>query len=154
MKPAMVTLVALNPAMADVAALLHADSGLTETWDASAFAVLLGTPGAAGRLAVETDEPVGLVLWRVAADEAEILTICVAPGRRRRGVGRDLLNAALNSVAAAGVRTLFLEVADINAPAIALYRSLGFGERGRRPGYYASPDGPVDALVLAKEFDR
>ena len=139
----------LDLAMVQVAAALHGASGFHEPWNAHAFAELLAMPGTAGSLALAGDEPAGLVLWRVAADEAEILTICALPERRRGGIGRFQLDGAIDAVSAAGARRLFLEVAVDNAAAIALYRAFGFSEEGRRPRYYQGPDGPVDALILA-----
>ena len=97
-------------------------------------------------------EPIGLVLWRIAADEAEILTICTQPGQRRMGVGRHLLAAAIGAMPAAGVRRLCLEVAVDNAAAIGLYRAFGFTDEGRRRGYYQGPDGAVDALILGRDI--
>lgn len=140
----------LDIATAEVAAALHAASGFHEPWNARAFAELLAMPGTAGMLALMGEEPAGLALWRVAADEAEILTICTLPDRRRGGVGRHLLGAAIQAMAAAGARRLFLEVAVGNTAAIALYQAFGFAQEGRRRGYYLEPDGPVDALVLGR----
>jgi ribosomal-protein-alanine N-acetyltransferase len=142
----------LTGAMSAVAAALHAASGFHECWDARAFAELVAMPGTAGYLALDGETAVGLVLWRVAADEAEILTICAAPEQRRMGAGRTLLEAAIAAISAAGGRRLFLEVAVDNAPAIALYRAFGFAEEGHRRGYYQYPDGAVDALILAREI--
>ncbi len=138
----------LDLAMTEVAAALHDASGFHEPWNAHAFAELLAMPGTAGMLALAGEEPAGLVLWRVAADEAEILTICTLPSHRRGGVGRHLLAAATQAMAAAGVHKLFLEVAVDNAAAIALYRAFGFAEEGRRRDYYRGPAGTVDALIL------
>ena len=112
-----------------------------ERWGADALAVQLGLPGAAGWLQGAD----GFVLFRVAADEAEILTLAVHPDRQRRGVGRALLGAALASAASSGARSMFLEVAETNAPACRLYAAAGFTEVGRRPRYYR---GGRDALVL------
>jgi ribosomal-protein-alanine N-acetyltransferase len=136
----------------EVAAALHEAAGFHEPWSVHAFAELLVMPGTAGLLALADNEPAGLVLWRSVADEAEILTICTLPDRRRGGVGRQLLGAAIQAMAAAGVGKLFLEVAVDNAPAIGLYRAFGFADEGRRRGYYQGPDGPVDALVLGRSF--
>jgi ribosomal-protein-alanine N-acetyltransferase len=143
---------ALTDAMSAVAAALHAESGFHEPWDALAFAELIAMPGAAGCLAIDGDLPVGLVLWRVAADEAEILTICTTPERRGAGVGRHLLDTAIAAISAAGAQRLFLEVAVDNIAAIALYRAFGCREEGRRRGYYHGANGPVDALVLARQI--
>jgi ribosomal-protein-alanine N-acetyltransferase len=138
----------LTVTMGAVAAALHEAAGFHETWTIDAFNGLLAA-GAEGLLAVLGDAPVGLILWRVAADEAEILTICTVPAKRRRGVGRRLMEAAKARLAAAGTRRLFLEVAVDNDAAIALYRAFGFTDAGLRRAYYIQPDGPVDALVMA-----
>ncbi|HEX4504558.1 MAG TPA: GNAT family N-acetyltransferase [Alphaproteobacteria bacterium] len=138
--------------MVEVAAALHEVSGFHEPWNAHAFAELLAMPGTAGMLALIGKEPAGLVLWRIAADEAEILTICTLPGQRRGGVGRNLLGAAIGAMTSAGARRLLLEVAIDNRAAIALYRAFGLVQLGRRRGYYLGPQGTVDALILGRDI--
>jgi ribosomal-protein-alanine N-acetyltransferase len=137
----------LTVAMGEVAATLHARSGLHETWDAASINGLL-VSGADGLLASADDVAAGFVLWRVAADEAEILTICTAPEFRRAGIGRALLNAMRDAMSVAEVAQIILEVAVDNAPATALYRAFGFAEAGLRRGYYARTDGAIDARVM------
>jgi ribosomal-protein-alanine N-acetyltransferase len=125
-------------------AALHA-AAFAEPWDAAAFHALLGQ---AGVFAVEA--PDGFILMRAVADEAEILTLAVCPRARRRGLGGRLVGEGAVEAAARGAVRLFLEVAADNAPARALYARAGFAEAGRRPGYYARPDGGrQDALLLA-----
>jgi [ribosomal protein S18]-alanine N-acetyltransferase len=131
-----------TPAAAAAMAAIHGAAFPTEqAWNAPAFAAQLALPGVFGRL----DPRGGLVLARVAAEEAELLTLAVAPPARRAGLGRALLAAALAEAAARGARTMFLEVAVSNQVALALYSAAGFTAVGRRPRYYA--DGQ-DALVL------
>jgi len=86
---------------------------------------------------------------RMAADEAEILSIAIAPARRRRGLSRPLLDYHLRSLAGLGARAVFLEVDEHNAPACRLYEGAGFREVGRRGGYYA---GGAAALVLRRDL--
>lgn len=105
------------------------------------MALQLGSPGAFGR--IHSDD--GMVLARVAADEADILTLAVVPGARRQGLGGHLLRAAMDEAARRGATTMFLEVGVDNDAAQALYAACGFAQVGRRRGYY--PDGG-DALVL------
>lgn len=125
-------------------AALHA-AAFAGPWDAAAFHALLGQ---AGVFAVEA--PDGFILMRAVADEAEILTLAVCPRARRRGLGGWLVGEGAVEAAARGAVRLFLEVAADNAPARALYARAGFAEAGRRPGYYARPDGGrQDALLLA-----
>jgi ribosomal-protein-alanine N-acetyltransferase len=87
----------------------------------------------------------GMILGRVAADEAEILTLAVNPGHRRLGIGSALLRAAKDRAAGRGAVAMFLEVAVTNDAARALYTAHGFTEAGLRRHYYT--DG-TDALIL------
>jgi ribosomal-protein-alanine N-acetyltransferase len=87
----------------------------------------------------------GMILARVAADEAEILTLAVHPAKRRQGLGAALLRAAMRRAAALGATSMFLEVAVTNRAARDLYAAHGFAESGLRRRYYT--DGS-DALVL------
>lgn len=92
--------------------------------------------------AVEEGRVVGFLLAQTCGDEAEILTLAVAPEIRRRGVGRGLLEAFLRRWRG----RVFLEVRASNHAAQALYRSLGFLPAGLRQGYYTSPS--EDAIVM------
>jgi ribosomal-protein-alanine N-acetyltransferase len=130
--------IAHGPAMAAIHAAAFPPK---QRWGADALALQLGLPGAFGLLA----GPDGFVLARVAADEAEILTLAVVPSARRRGLARDLLKAALARAAQSGAAAMLLEVANTNTAARALYAGLGFVQVGLRRGYYAQG---MDALVL------
>lgn len=134
---------------APVLAAMHAD-GFDEPWSAETFAGLLALPGAFGHLASAQGRPAGFVLARVAADEAEILTLTVARGQRRRGLGTRLVELARAQAVSAGAARMFLEVAVGNEAAQALYRALGFNEVGRRPAYYGKPGQEQrDALLMS-----
>lgn len=125
-------------------AALHA-TGFERGWSAAALADLLDQPGVMVMTA-----PDGFILIRVVADEAEILTLAVHPQARGRGQGARLTRQAAAAAAAAGARRLFLEVAEDNTAARALYRRTGFESVGRRPRYYARAGAaPVDALLLS-----
>lgn len=147
-------LVQIDRAMLPVAAALHAECFPEQPWSEAALAGLWGNPGTYGWIAALAGEPVGFVLARLAADEAEVLTLGVRPGARRRGLGGHLVRAALESARAASARRLHLEVAESNAAARATYGRCGFAEVGRRRGYYRSERGSaVDALLLAAALD-
>jgi ribosomal-protein-alanine N-acetyltransferase len=77
-------------------------------------------------------------------DELHITLVAVDPAERRRGHGRRVLRGLLEAAGERGAERATLEVASGNAAALALYRSLGFREAGRRPGYYRDGD---DALI-------
>jgi ribosomal-protein-alanine N-acetyltransferase len=139
----------------DALALAKAHAAAFDTpWPPEAFSGLMGTPGVFALTAVD-GAPVGLILMRAIAGEAEVLTLAVEPSHRRRGVARALLRAGLGQAAAAGAEEAFLEVAADNAPALALYRSEGFVEAGHRGGYYRRSEGEaVDALLLRCVLNR
>ncbi len=94
--------------------------------------------------------PAGFVLARLAAGEAEILTITVARARRRLGLGWKLMDAVLRELHAQRAEALFLEVDEANVPALALYRRLGFREVGRRPAYYDRAGGRKSAALVMR----
>lgn len=115
-------------------------------WSAAELAELIASPST---LLAEASD--GFALARVAADEAELLTIAVRPEARGRGLGSALLRDVLAAAAARGAGRMVLEVAADNAAALALYRREGFAECGRRKGYYVAPDGRrIDALIMAR----
>ena len=84
------------------------------------------------------DNLIGFILSRIAAGEAEILSVAIAPAWRGRGLARPLLDLHLRRLAGLGARAVFLEVDEHNAPARALYRRAGFSDVGRRKSYYQS----------------
>lgn len=130
-------------------AVLHARcfKAAPRPWTAGEFAALLGLASTIAILA-----PGGLALGRVAADEAELLTLAVAPEARRRGLGARLLGDFEAAASGRGAGTCFLEVAEGN-PAAALYHRAGYLRVGLRPGYYALPGRhAIDAHVMRKQL--
>jgi ribosomal-protein-alanine N-acetyltransferase len=142
------TLTPLTVAHARLIASLH-HICFAEPWSEKAMAELLALPGCFGWLAHDGDASQGFVLARIAADEAEILTILVLPPYRRHGLAQALLGAVIDNAKMQGVAKLFLEVALSNESGLALYTKVGFVEVGRRPRYYANGG---DALLLAKDI--
>ena len=94
-------------------------------------------------------KPEGFVLSRIVLDEAEILTVAIAPEARGKGYSIPLLERHLDELSRRAVRNVYLEVEEGNYPALALYRRFGFEETGRREGYYQKADGTrVAALTM------
>jgi ribosomal-protein-alanine N-acetyltransferase len=118
-----------------------------EAWDERIIAGQLSQPGVFGLV----DPRGGMILVRVAADEAEVLTLAVVPERRQQGVGAALIREAAAEARRREAGRLFLEVSTRNPAARGLYQSLGFAQIGRRAGYYANGD---DALVLSLALAR
>ena len=131
---------------------IHA-AGFPRPWSAHDFTALLADRSvfvlAVRRQRLFGRRLSGFVLVRVAADEAEILTIAVHPADRRRGAGRLLMEEALRRLYRDRIAACFLEVDRNNHAAVGLYRSLGFKTVGERKGYYRHPNGTEGtALVM------
>ncbi|WP_303731113.1 GNAT family N-acetyltransferase [Paracoccus solventivorans] len=113
-------------------------------WTAAEFAALLPDSGT-----MLHTSPQGFLLGRIAGDEAELLTLAVAPEARGQGEGRALVRRFLKDCSARGAVAVFLEVAADNAAAIGLYRATGWRQVGQRRSYYAPG---LDALVMRHDL--
>lgn len=145
-----VSLLWAAPERAEEIAQLHAKI-FDPPWDVASIRSLLEHPAATSLIAVAGDPKVaiGFVIGQLAADEAEILSIGVAPNWQRSGLGTRLLEGLARAAQRGEAKRVFLEVAEDNVPAAALYRKLGFVEAGRRKGYYERAGrNAVDALRL------
>jgi ribosomal-protein-alanine N-acetyltransferase len=144
----------LRPDRAQACARLHGQ-GFAHPWSPEEMAALIASTSTVGAAALD---PVsgrlhGFVLSRLAADEAEILTIAVDAAHQGRGVGRALLSENLRQAANARAKAMFLEVAKDNGAALALYERFGFVKVGERAGYYRRADGTrATAIVMRKSL--
>lgn len=123
-------------------------------WKEAEIRALMEKPGGKGFVYDCDGACGGFVLIRIAADECEILAIAVDAAHQRKGVARKLLDHLPPYLRREKVATLFLEVAEDNFAAIALYEAAGFSEHGRRKGYYRRWHGRrIDALLLRRGLD-
>lgn len=114
-------------------------------WSAAEFADLLASP-----LNFLLTRPHGFLLGRTIADEAELLTVAVAPKARRQGIGAALLTQFADTARQRGANTAFLEVASDNSAAISLYESRGWTHAGNRRNYYAPS---IDAIIMRRNTE-
>ncbi len=119
---------------------------LTHDWST----ILLATEIRRGMAGLPTEVVAGFVVYWLVHDEVHILNIATAVEERRRGVGRALMIEAAQRGRKAGAVLATLEVRRSNAPAIALYRSLGYRQVGIRPNYYV--DEGEDAIVMVRDL--
>lgn len=137
-----------HPRDAAAIAALHKQA-FRRGWDEDEVCGLLLDRAVSAHLILARRAVAGFILSRMAADEAEILSVAITPARRGRGLSRQLLDFHLRSLAGRGAHTVFLEVDEHNDPARRLYGRAGFREVGRRQGYYQSG---ATALVLRRDL--
>ena len=141
-------MIAADPSHAAIVAAIHRAAMPEAAWTAEAWRSLLAAPAARTRIALDGEAPAGFLHMRRAGGEAEVVMIATHPSAQRRGIATALLEDAIASLDGG---TLFLEVAGNNHAAHALYAGFGFEPVGRRRGYYRTPSGRQDALVLRLE---
>jgi [ribosomal protein S18]-alanine N-acetyltransferase len=144
-------LVPLMQVHSAAAAALHVE-GFHRPWSDGEFRSLLSQENVFGFVALVEGRPkappAGFILARLAAGEAEILTVAVAKSFRRHGIGQRLVDETLRRLHAERAYSLFLEVDGSNIAAVRLYKRCGFKKVGERPAYYEGPEGKSAALVM------
>jgi ribosomal-protein-alanine N-acetyltransferase len=138
---------------ADALGQAHADA-FEAPWSGDEILRFAADPGGRALVAEGEDGGIaGFILCRLIAGEAEVLTLAVRTAARRRGVASALLGAAIDLTRITAA-SMFLEVAEDNPGAIALYAAAGFEPVGRRAGYYARPGAPAaDAIVMRRTLN-
>jgi ribosomal-protein-alanine N-acetyltransferase len=139
-----------------------------DPWSEKSIADVLASPGVFAYLALApakaggpfgqsggaVGDPCGFAIARISGDEAELLSIGVARGWRRTGIARRMIDTVLAAIERRRVRRLYLEVAEDNPGARALYERYGFVQVGRRDAYYRRRDGTVSALTMCRPVGR
>ena len=103
------------------------------------------------RLWVAREEGTGVVAfvvtWHVA-DELHVLNVATREDRRRRGIGRRLMDEVVAYARSHRLKHVLLEVRRSNRAAIALYRRVGFFAMGVRARYYADDEDAVEMVLM------
>jgi [ribosomal protein S18]-alanine N-acetyltransferase len=134
-----------GPLDVSVLARLHGTC-FARAWDEPAMMPFAASPEVLCLIGLVKNAEAGFFIARKASDEAEILTFGVAPGFRKMGLGRAMLDAAMERLRASGAKRLFLEVEESNEAALRLYLSFGGKAVGHRKDYYAPGS---DAAILS-----
>ncbi|HKW32418.1 MAG TPA: ribosomal protein S18-alanine N-acetyltransferase [Candidatus Acidoferrum sp.] len=135
----------LLPEDAEVIAEILRRSPEAVFWPEASVREVLLWQGILGLASEARGEVVGFLIARQVRDEAEVLNLAVAPGRRRKGEGGALLRTAVGAFRKRGVTRVFLEVRESNLAGIAFYGKHSFVQAGRREGYYRDP---VEAAIV------
>ncbi|RYE86276.1 MAG: ribosomal-protein-alanine N-acetyltransferase [Hyphomicrobiales bacterium] len=146
----------IEPAQASDAprlAELHA-AGFYRGWPREDFAAYVAGRDTPVYVACDAKRKIaGFAMIRLAADEAELITIAVDKSWRKKGVGLALLRAVFDDLMMTPARRLFLEVAADNPAALKLYGKVGFAKVAERKGYYERADGqPATAIVMSRDL--
>lgn len=133
---------------------IHAEC-FEDHWPAVSFRSLLDGDGVFGLVGGRGAGPQisSFIVVRIAADEAEILTLATSLGARCEGFASRLVRAAMEEAKNRGALSLFLEVAETNKPGLRLYKKLGFERVALRPRYYESrTNAAIAAVVMRREL--
>ena len=130
---------------AEMAQLHAASFTLPPPWSQTELEATLANP-----FTFALTKPLAFLVAQVVAGEATLLTIAVAPTARRLGLGRALVADFLAQSRQRQATTAFLEVAETNQAARALYAAAGFVPTGRRKGYYRATGQSVDAILMGR----
>lgn len=122
----------------------------SDPWSEASIASELHSEWSLWLVDEEDGQVVAYVGSQSAPPDADVMNVAVAPSHRRQGRGEALMLALMDALRALNRESLSLEVRQSNAPALALYRRLGFVQVGKRPKYYHNP--VEDALILRKEL--
>ena len=138
----------------DIPAIVRIErEAFSDPWSEKSFRDALAHPSIFFAAARRDDGPlVGYVVAWFVADEGQVANLAVAPAGWGMGIGRRLLETALEEGANRGVTEVYLEVRASNERARRLYGSSGFEEVGRRREYYRKP--VEDAIVLRRTLTK
>lgn len=146
----MINIVPLTHDFLDEATTLE-NACFTTPWSASMLASEIAAKNRLYLAAADSGRLTGYGGLQIIFDEGHVTTLAVHPESRRQGIAAALLNRLVDYARAAGLALVTLEVRESNAAAIALYRSKGFLEEGRRRRYYQHPD--EDAVIMTLRLD-
>jgi ribosomal-protein-alanine N-acetyltransferase len=119
-------------------------------WHAKTFEGLLQRTDTDLVAAERDGKLVGYAVCWTVIDQSELGNVAVAPEARGEGVGRMLMDTAMERIRRRGAVECFLEVRESNQVARSLYLQGGFEQVGHRKRYYSNP--VEDALVMRKRL--
>lgn len=123
------------------------EAGLGWAYRRERIAELIADVDTVTLVARERDRIGGFAITTFGDERAHLVLLAVRKTSQRRGIARRMIHWLVESAAVAGVASVHVELRAHNVPAIALYRSSGFAESLRVPGYYR---GREDAIRMVR----
>jgi len=130
----------------DVPEIVELEKNIHSAWSRKQLENELQQPAGIQFVVRKKERVMAVLFGRIVADEAEILKVSVAESARKKGVGYDLLDFAVNYCGTQGVKNCFLELRESNTAARRLYEKRGFVRVGTRKNYYTKP--VEDAILM------
>ena len=142
-----------RPSDAEALAIMSRDlieSGLGWGYRPERMSQLIAARETSTLVAHQRSRCAGFAIMTFGEERAHLVLLAVQPGHRRRGIGRALIGWLLASATTAGLSSVHLELLEDNAAARAFYRSLGFTETLRLPGYYRGRKAAVRMTLVLR----
>jgi ribosomal-protein-alanine N-acetyltransferase len=127
--------------------------GLGWHYKSAVIARLIGDPETITAVACDARGMAGFAILSLTNERAHLVLLAVRPEVRRRGIARRMLRWVLASAAVAGVASVHVELREANVAAIALYRSAGFTEAFRLPGYYRGRETAIRMVLVLRSLN-
>lgn len=136
----------------DLAAILDIEQTThSNPWSGKFFHKQL-TNSARAILLKQNAEIISYLVYQQVVDEAEILNLATAAKHQNQGCASLLLRRFLDILETSGVKRVYLEVANDNLAAIALYTARLFKQDGIRKDYYQRKHGRCDAILMSRSL--
>jgi ribosomal-protein-alanine N-acetyltransferase len=129
------------------------EAGLGWSYRAARLGRLITDPDSVALVARDGARPVGFGIMTYADEHAHLVLLAVTPAHQQRGIGRRMVVWLVDTALVAGIASVHVELRADNRPAYALYRSAGFAETLRIPGYYRGRETAVRMLRLLRAPD-
>jgi [ribosomal protein S18]-alanine N-acetyltransferase len=126
------------------------ETGLPWTYRADRIARMIGNDESVALVARDGARPVGFAIMSFGEDRAHLALLAVQPTHQRRGLGRRMLEWLQESALTAGIASLHVELRADNHRAYRLYRTMGFAETFRLPGYYSGRETAVRMVKVLR----
>ena len=126
------------------------EAGLGWQYQAQRICGLIDDPEAVTLVARDRDRLTGFAIMSFGSERAHLVLLAVRQACRRRGIAQRMTQWLIESAATAGIASIHVELRAHNRAAYAFYRSLGFSETLRLPGYYRGREAAIRMLRILR----